>query len=619
MGKLQVRLHEQKEQITDVYRRYRVTISAMGLLCLLMMVYNITHSKNDNIYEHICDICAFTAIGSFFVESLAVLAKRHKDKNQVQVFWIIGNVSSLILAIFWTVLLLNAEESVSATAFAVMSRLAVFYALALGLGGLYVVITSTGLSVGAYGRNVIFNLLRLFFVLLAVNIGLVLVFLLFDSLIASLEVWDWLENIELLLSAFVYSPLTLMYVADIESQRVQEQRMQESRFVRNFLRFALMPLVCAATVIIYMYMVKVLVGATELSNVIFSPCMWLFIIGAPIWEMASEQEISDGKTAVWDKIINSMPYIYAPFILLEIYSMGSRIAQYGFTVERYAAVMFIIFQIVYVAWDVVWNVICERVGKKGLKDAVSNKSGLVIAVIILLFIALVIPGVNAEYVSFASQKSRFDKSYKKAKSVFEKYGYDEQEYTDGQDYADAKLTEDERHVLEQFTGAYDYLEGDARGKSYVKKGTDKNQISSYVSLANDILRWSGYESGESWDYLNFNRYSELKSIDIFGGYNRAYVISLSDSDECDRAYYEKYELPDNSGDYTYSVTVDLTPLIDALELENDGEYSGLPEDEPYEIIIDSKAKLVITGFMIDKLSGGYRYKGLYIRGYLLEK
>jgi hypothetical protein len=97
------------------------------------------------------------------------------------------------------------------------------------------------------------------------------------------------------------------------------------------------------------------------------------------------------------------------------------------------------------------------------------------------------------------------------------------------------------------------------------------------------------------------------------------VISLSDSDECDRAYYEKYELPDNSGDYTYSVTVDLTPLIDALELENDGEYSGLPEDEPYEIIIDSKAKLVITGFMIDKLSGGYRYKGLYIRGYLLEK
>jgi hypothetical protein len=366
-------------------------------------------------------------------------------------------------------------------------------------------------------------------------------------------------------------------------------------------------------------MIKVLVGATELSNVIFTPCMWLFIIGAPIWEMASEQEISDGKTAVWDKIINNMPYIYAPFILLEIYSMGSRIAQYGFTVERYAAVMFIIFQIIYVVWNVVWNVICERVEKKGLKDAVSNKSGLVIAVIILLFIALIVPGVNAEYVSFASQKSRFDKSYQKARSIFENYGYDEQEYTDGQDYADAKLTEDERHILEQFTGAYDYLEGDARGKSYVRKGADKNQISSDVSLANDILRWNGYEGGESWDYLNFTRYSELKSIDISGGYNTAYVISLSDSDEYDRAYYEKYELSDNSGDYTYSVIVDLTPFIDAIELENDGEYSGLPEDEPYEIIIDSKAKLVITGFMIDKLSGGYRYKGLYIRGYLLEK
>jgi hypothetical protein len=366
-------------------------------------------------------------------------------------------------------------------------------------------------------------------------------------------------------------------------------------------------------------MIKVLVGATELSNVIFTPCMWLFIIGAPIWEMASEQEISDGKTAVWDKIINNMPYIYAPFILLEIYSMGSRIAQYGFTIERYAAVMFIIFQIIYVVWNVVWNVICERVGKKGLKDAVSNKSGLVIAVIILLFIALIVPGVNAEYVSFASQKSRFDKSYQKAKSVFEKYGYDEQEYTDGQDYADAKLTEDERHILEQFTGAYDYLEGDARGKSYVKKGTDKNQISSDVSLANDILRWNGYESGESWDYLNFNIYSELKIIDISGGYNTAYVISLSDSDERGRADYEEYELSGGSSDYKGSVTVDLTPLIDALELENDGEYSGLSEDEPYEIIIDSKAKLVITGFTIYKLSGGYRYKGLYIKGYLLEK
>jgi hypothetical protein len=205
MGRLQVRLHEQKEQITDVYRRYRVTISALGLLCLLRMIYNMAEPENDDIYEYIADICAFMAVGSFFVESLAVLiAQRHGEKKQVRFLLNAGCVISLLLAVFWTVLLLNAEGAVSDTTFAVMNRLACFYFSALGLGGLYVVITSTGLSVGAYGRNVIFNLLRLFFVLLAVNIGLIMVFFLFDSLITSLEVWDWLENIELLLSAVVY-------------------------------------------------------------------------------------------------------------------------------------------------------------------------------------------------------------------------------------------------------------------------------------------------------------------------------------------------------------------------------------------------------------------------------
>jgi hypothetical protein len=379
-------------------------------------------------------------------------------------------------------------------------------------------------------------------------------------------------------------------------------------------------------------MIKVFVGVTELSNVIFTPCMWLFIIGAPIWEMsvitggANEGcgESGDGKklnTTIWDKIINNMPYIYAPFILLEIYSMGSRILQYGLTVERYAAVMFIIFQIVYVAWNVMCGHIVRTdidkndVHKNGLKNAILNKSGLVIAVIILLFIALVIPVVNVEYACFASQRKRFDKSYKEAQKVLEGY----------QDYAEIsqELTDDEVAALKQFIGSYDYLDSDARGRRYVKANVKKSQISSDISLANEILRnlneENSYGYDESWDYLRFNRYNELKSIDISGGYNTAYVISLSDSDERDRAYYEEYEISGNDDNYAYSATVDLTPLIDALELEYDGEYSGLPTDEPYEIIIDLNTKLVITGFTISKLSGGNTYKWLDMSGYLLVR
>lgn len=82
----------------------------------------------------------------------------------------------------------------------------------------------------------------------------------------------------------------------------------------------------------------------------------LFCLGAPVWLM--NECYKDGST--YSKAVSLLPYFFAPLICLQIWSLGLRIGQYGLTQDRYAGILLIIFEIIFV---VVWKwyrANCER-------------------------------------------------------------------------------------------------------------------------------------------------------------------------------------------------------------------------------------------------------------------
>lgn len=107
---------------------------------------------------------------------------------------------------------------------------------------------------------------------------------------------------------------------------------------------------------------KIFVTQEVPSNEIFSICASLFAIGMPIWMMASG--FVEEKSSRYKKLIHITKYIYAPFILLEIYSMSVRVKAYGLTEQRYAAWMFILLQVIYILWEKIYARYARLAGRK---------------------------------------------------------------------------------------------------------------------------------------------------------------------------------------------------------------------------------------------------------------
>lgn len=66
-----------------------------------------------------------------------------------------------------------------------------------------------------------------------------------------------------------------------------------------------------------------------------------FCLGMPVWIMAGYREEENR----YQRLLSSLPCVFAPLILIQILAISVRIAVYGLTPDRYAAVMLILFEI----------------------------------------------------------------------------------------------------------------------------------------------------------------------------------------------------------------------------------------------------------------------------------
>lgn len=546
MGKVSNYINQNMAKFKQIYIRYVASIFCVFIIAVVSIIAN--QKKGFNI-ESIVTVCSIWLAGNFLVESLWKKTAEEAQKNKQK--WLIGYGVTFVIAIVFENLseILKAQKADIPNL--IFESILYFYIACTVLLAIYVLLRQQKLDLPHCIGRIIFALLRAVGVYLVLNIAVILILEIIDALLVDIDTFRVELNIQLLLSALAYFPTCLLAVSDTSEDN--------AAFTKKFVSYVLLPCVWIAMFVIYLYVVKIFVTQEVPSNEIFGICASLFAIGMPIWMMASG--FVEEKTSRYAKLISITKYIYAPFILLEIYSMSVRVKAYGLTEQRYAAIMFILLQIIYILWN-------------------RHYENLILVFVGCLLIGLLLPFGNAQYLSYQSQKSRLVKN----------------------------RTLDKKVAAE----AYDYLRGNAYGRRYIKTNLMEAEQDELHNMLYDR------DSEDQWKSVYFNAYPIEEGGLTIRGYEKIYGVDEHWRDECSVQEYESKTI--TAGDNVYE-GVDLTSCISYYkDLEDKNENQDVDEkDKVYEIQISDTEKLIVTYISFEIDDEQTMIKRMFIKGYMLMK
>lgn len=589
MGKVSNYINQNMAKFKQIYIRYAASIFCALIISVVSIIAN---QKKGFDIESIVTVCSIWLVGNFLVESLWKKTAEEAQKNKRKC--LIGYVVTFVIAIVFENLSEILKTQKADVTNLIFESILYFYIACTMLLAIYVLLRQQRLDLPHCIGRIIFALLRAVGVYLVLNIAVILILEIIDALLVDIDTFRVELNIQLLLSALVYFPTCLLAVSDTSEDN--------STFTKKFVSYVLLPCVWIAMFVIYLYVVKIFLTQEIPSNEIFGICASLFAIGMPIWMMASG--FVEEKTSRYAKLISITKYIYAPFILLEIYSMSVRVKAYGLTEQRYAAWMFILLQVIYILWEKIYARYARLAGRKKTynNQADTGDTGtehaneinqtktqinwhyenLILVLVGFLFVGLLLPFGNAQYLSYQSQKSRLVKN----------------------------RTLDKEVAAE----AYDYLRGNAYGRRYIKTNLTEAEQDELHSM----MYGGDTHDSEQWESVYFYADPiEEKGI-IIDGYAKIYTMTAHWNEESTIENYENKTI--TVGDSEYK-NVDFTSCISYYKnLEDKRENQKINEkDIVYEIQVSDTEKLIITyiSFEIDEKQD--KINRMFMKGYMLTK
>lgn len=607
MGKLGIVLEQQKEAVKGIFKRYLITLISVNVLCVVNVVYEIVDDAGNwskgayDVFLRISLFLVFFALGSLYIES--VLTEDGSNRKKRIIHYIVAAAISTVFVI----LAVNLDVFSDMTKI-VIAKICVFYVILCGGLALISLIKKSGMSFSKYIVNCVFGFIKVGAVCLVLNIGIMLLIGLFSTLLVEIvKWWNVIYYIEILLSGIVYVPYVLICLVDKTENK--------SKFVRGFLFYALMPMVLVAMLFIYLYILKIFVTGIVPNNEVFDICATLFAIGVVIWTMAysyveDEWEENSKAARTYSNIVKYAKYIYAPFVLLEMYCIGTRIYYYGVTTERYWAVVFIIAQIIYIAWEPIYAM-CLSLAKKIRKksDGTEKKTGygagyenLIYVGFVFYIFCVLLPFFNDQKVEFLSQKKRFEAVFDKdidsqtinnlilsnveRKELYSIYNVLRwNEY--GREYLDERYTEEEQKLLSKYLN---------KGYSY---GSSESYDSIWESYYIDPKNTNGVDAYSTIPVSGYDYIHGFRCYDGFGdgvAYKKEVVLTYGEDRDC-------------------TVTIDITELVDSIvDSPSDERYEQLP----YEITQDGM-KIVINKISFEYNTEDGTIEMRQIDGYILEK
>lgn len=571
----------------QIYIRYAASIFCAFIIAVVSIIAN---QKKGFDIESIVIVCSIWLAGNFLVESLWKKTAEEAQKNKRK--WLIGYGVTFVIAIVFENLSEIFKAQKADIPNLIFESILYFYIACTVLLAIYVLLRQQKLDLPHCIGRIIFALLRAVGVYLVLNIAVILILEIIDALLVDIDTFRVELNIQLLLSALAYFPTCLLAVSDTSEDN--------AAFTKKFVSYVLLPCVWIAMFVIYLYVVKIFVTQEVPSNEIFGICASLFAIGMPIWMMASG--FVEENSSRYKKLIHITKYIYAPFILLEIYSMSVRVKAYGLTEQRYAAWMFVLLQIIYILWEKIYALYARLADRKKIynNQADTGDTGtehaneinqtktqinwhyenLIPVLVGFLFVGLLLPFGNAQYLSYQSQKSR--------------------------------LVKNRTSDMGEAAKAYDYLKTNAYGRRYLDNYLTEAEQDELHNMLYD------QDSEDQWKSVYFYADPMEEGGLTIRGYEKIYGVEEHWRDECSVQEYESKTI--TAGDNVYE-GVDLTSCISYYkDLEDKNENQVVDEkDKVYEIQISDTEKLIVTYISFEIDDEQTMIKRMFIKGYMLTK
>lgn len=400
-------------------------------------------------------------------------------------------------------------------------RILIGYSIVAFLIGLFKVIKNSGLELSKYCTRSFKNLFGTGVIYGILVVGFILIMTIAISLLTPGKDYEPVMRAQIAIFGLFLVPATLLSITNTEGESF--------KFIEAVISFVLLPLTALATIIIYIYMLKILALRQIPQNSIYRIIAGLFVVAFPVWVMTYEYKQKNKFVEVFSKI---MPIAFIPLIGLQVYSIGARIGENGITPVRYMGVMFIIFEII----AIVLSIVNKR---KYLTNAL-----LVAAV--LMAISTILPVVNMEEISNYNQASRLKNAWREGESF-------------------TSLSSEEKATA---SSAYRYLLKQENSEKYLPKYLDKEELTEKL-----IEHYSPYgDEDETYDekrttYKRVNYQYPDDGVITVEGYNCIKKFKVYEYDVNEK------QLENISIDDTFSINLKYY-VLGLIEANKNGDESA---------------------------------------------
>ncbi len=543
-----------KEKINSTFQNLKkaleknpVTIISILLVSAFTAIAIDTELLTDEWWQNIILFTLYFVSGTFFVEAVF---KQNTPKK------IVSYVGSALIAIVFVVLHNHAENIAM-----ILWKIAVCYVITLWILSVYFLFKKTQKDFTEYVLKVSIHVLKTSIIYGILAIGIAIVSSIFVYLIWESIGYTIVLRLHIILIGFYYIPQLIYCLTNVEGE--------VNAFFKGLIKYVLTGLVMISFIIIYLYMIKILILRDMPKNQIFRILSALFIIGLPIWTMMPYFK----DESLWYKISSKLPMAFIPFILLQIYTIGLRIANHGFTPLRYLCVALILFEILYSLISIF------------KKEKIEI---LLLVINVMVIVSLIVPGINMFTISDISQAQNL--------KIFKNQ---------------SNYTEEEK---EKIYGAYRYLKSSKKGKEYMNEILDQEDVK-------EIKSFYASKTINDTEFKYINASTNHERIDVKGYADLYFVTSSSRSNEASlEETFKKIELK-----YQDSIdSIEIDVWEEFKEYVNTYMDLGKEELDEYfenhnEIEIDSNKKLIIKSFYLNYNPDSKLVKNYSMKGYLLEK
>lgn len=549
MKNIKEQIQNFKKMFKGIFERFTITMLVVFLTTLFCTIIYDTDWISVDLYANIMLFSIIIASTTFLIEVIIV-----DEKNKRILCYILSAILSLIFTYA-----VNIESNVLWMSNEIflerIGRLIVCYIISVLVMAIYNLLKNSKQSFEEYFTHVSANIWKSTIIYSLLSSGIAIISAIFIFLILDGKDYSLILRLEILLFGIYYIPRILYSFYDVENE--------VGKFIKVIVKYVLNSLVIIAFVIIYLYIAKIFIVRDMPSNQIYRIIASLFVIGCPIWTVASYFN----EDSLSDKITKKLPILFIPFILLQIYTIGVRIINNGFTEARYLCVMLIVFEIIY---TIIYIKNKEKIGK------------ILLAFIVLLLVSIIVPYVNMYKVATISQ-------YNYLKIYKEKTTYTQEE-------------------KDKIKGAYNYLRYRKEGKELINKLLTQKDIDN-INKLNNTLQIEKYNMEyiyASIDTKNINveGYRKLNAISSYKYYNDSTNIYISTA-------FKDVKFNDND------ISLDLSAIMRKYILNKDTISTYLKNN--YEFVINEYQKVIITKISITYDELKQTISNYSINGYLLEK